>query len=382
MTRSEEADLSKLAIRFMTDKEGDHHYTKHYHHHFQSLRHRRLNILEVGIGGYENPADGGASLRMWKEYFPNSRIFGIDIYDKSQHDQDRIKTFKGSQVDEEFLTRVAREIGTIDIIVDDGSHIIEHVITTFKILFPLMSPDGIYVVEDLQTSYWEHVVGQNWGGSKSLIASHTSMNFFKSLSDGLNYEEFTLDEYVPSYFDKHIISMHFYHNLVFIYKGQNNEESNVLGKQDVATLIRHQNENHDGTGYPDRLTESRIPIGSRILRAINEAGNLMEIHRGRPELVSERLMDSIGTRLDPKIGLLVEEYLRVVADPSWNEGKRRVALEELQEGMVIAGDLITGRGTMLLSKDSALTHSQIERLSSLSHFDPIIQEIYVYDSAA
>jgi adenylate cyclase len=152
--------------------------------------------------------------------------------------------------------------------------------------------------------------------------------------------------------------------------------------KDVATLIRHQNENYDGTGYPDRLTETRIPLGSRILRAINEAQKLMEEHPALPDLVRETLMDSIGTRLDPKIGLLVEEYVRVVADPSWTDGKRRVALEELQEGMVIAGDLITGRGMMLLSKDSALTHSQIERLASLSHFDPIIQEIYIYEAAA
>lgn len=222
-------DLSKLALAFGSDKEGGHHYAKHYQHHFESLRKKRLNILEIGIGGHENPMDGGKSLRMWKAYFPNSRIFGIDIFDKTFHDEHRIKTFKGSQIDEEFLRKVAEEIGTIDLIIDDGSHLNEHVITTFKILFPLMSSNGIYAVEDLQTSYWDKALGQSWGGAKDLTASHTSMNFFKSLIDGLNYKEFTLNEYVPSYFDKHIISMHFYHNLAFIYKGLNNEDSNLLG---------------------------------------------------------------------------------------------------------------------------------------------------------
>jgi len=57
------------------------------------------------------------------------------------------------------------------------------------------------------------------------------MNYFKSLVDGLNYEEFTINDYIPTYFDKNIISMHFYHNLVFVYKGQNKEGSNVLGKR-------------------------------------------------------------------------------------------------------------------------------------------------------
>lgn len=224
-------NLSKLAVIFGTDKEGGHHYVIHYQRHFESLRRKKLNILEIGIGGYQNPRVGGHSLRMWKAYFPKSYIFGIDIYDKTYHDEQRIKTFRGSQVDENFLRMMTAEIGAIDIIIDDGSHHNDHVISTFKILFPLLSNNGIYVVEDLQTSYWEKVSGESWGGSSDLMAAHTSMNFFKSLVDGLNYEEFIFDQYTPSYFDKHIISMHFYHNLLFIYKGQNNEGSNILGKR-------------------------------------------------------------------------------------------------------------------------------------------------------
>jgi hypothetical protein len=126
------------------------------------------------------------------------------------------------------LKRIAEEIGAIDIIIDDGSHYNEHVITTFKVLFPFLSPEGIYVVEDTQTSYWPDVPGEAWGGSSDLTASHTSMNFFKSMIDGLNYEEFTISDYEPTYVDIHVVAMHFYHNLVFIYKGANNEGSNML----------------------------------------------------------------------------------------------------------------------------------------------------------
>jgi hypothetical protein len=72
--------------------------------------------------------------------------------------------------------------------------------------------------------------------------------------------------------------------------------------------------------------------------------------------------------------------MRVVVDPFWKEGKRCLRLEDVREGMVIAADLITGRGLMLLSKDSKLTQSQINHIASLSHFDPIIHEIYVYDA--
>lgn len=229
--QSDKNSLSKLAAIFGTDKEGVHFYAKHYQYHFEVLRQAKLNILEIGVGGYANVQAGGKSLRMWKAYFPNSHIFGIDMYDKTSHNESRIKTFKGSQVDEKFLKQVVDEIGTIDIIIDDGSHHSDHVIATFKILFPLMVCKGIYVAEDLQTSYWEKVSGENYRGSKDLTAPHTSMNFFKCLTDGLNYEEFTFDGYTPSYFDRHIVGMHFYHNLVFIYKGLNNEGSNILGKR-------------------------------------------------------------------------------------------------------------------------------------------------------
>lgn len=229
-------NLNNLAIVFGSDKFGYHHYIQHYQNHFAKIRHLKLNILEIGIGGYDKPENGGQSLRMWKAFFPSSNIFGIDIYDKSCHDEKRIKTFRGSQVDFDFLKNVKDEIGNIDIIIDDGSHFNEHVVATFKFLFPLLSENGIYVIEDTQTSYWEEVNGVKWGGSSDLDSPNTLMNFFKSLVDGLNFEEYTLEGYKPNYFDRHIISIHFYHNLIFIYKGLNNEGSNILKKSSDLDL--------------------------------------------------------------------------------------------------------------------------------------------------
>jgi hypothetical protein len=226
-------DLSRLARLFGTDKESSHFYCQHYHAHFKAMRLKPVNVLEIGIGGYDNPKRGGESLRMWKAYFPNGRINGIDLHDKRMHEEARIKTFAGSQVDEAFLKRVIAEIGTPDIIIDDGSHRSEHVIESFRILFPLLAPRGIYAVEDLQTSYWGpgSPLVDDWGGSSDLNAPHTSMNFLKSLVDCLNHEEFTQEGYTPSYFDRHIVGVHFYHNLAFIHKGENDEGSNLLGKR-------------------------------------------------------------------------------------------------------------------------------------------------------
>jgi demethylmacrocin O-methyltransferase len=218
--------LAKLATIFGSDKWGSHWYAQHYQRHFAPLRWKRLILLEIGIGGEENPQEGGGSLRAWKWFFPRGRIVGIDIYDKKLHDARRIRTYKGSQADAEFLRAVIAETGAPDIIIDDGSHRNEHVIASFEVLFPLLREGGIYVVEDMQTSYWP----KHGGGRGDSIEPHArpSMEFFKSLSDGLNHAEYLEPGYVPTYYDRHIVSMHFYHNLLFIYKGLNDEGSNCV----------------------------------------------------------------------------------------------------------------------------------------------------------
>ena len=207
-------NLAKLAILFETDKQGLHSYMSHYQNHFNSFRNRKINLLEVGVGGFENPSIGGHSLRMWKAFFKRGTIHAIDIVEKSSLQEKRIKIFKGSQVDLDFLKDVVNSMPKIDIIIDDGSHINEHVITTFNFLFPKLKTKGIYVIEDTQTAYWPKYGGTNRGNSES----KTSMNYFKSLTDGLNYSEFKQKDYKPTYMDLNISSIHFYHNLIFIYK--------------------------------------------------------------------------------------------------------------------------------------------------------------------
>jgi demethylmacrocin O-methyltransferase len=214
-------NLIKLAEIFGTDKWNAHWYAQHYQQHFHKLRKKKIKILEIGVGGDDDPKRGGASLRMWKKYFPNGLIYSIDIHDKSFLQEKRIKIFRGSQADEDFLREVYKEIGSVDIIVDDGSHINEHVIKSFKCLFPLLKDGGIYVGEDLQTAYWPRYGGD----SVNLNNTATSMGFFKTLVDGINYIEFERPGYSPTYFDAHITSIHFYHNMAFIYKGHNSEKS-------------------------------------------------------------------------------------------------------------------------------------------------------------
>ena len=76
-------DVTRLASLYGTDKWNSHFYTPHYQRHFVSLRRKKLNILEIGIGGHKHQRAGGASLKVWKAFFPHSIVHGVDIEDKS-----------------------------------------------------------------------------------------------------------------------------------------------------------------------------------------------------------------------------------------------------------------------------------------------------------
>ena len=212
-------DLCRLAELCGTDKWGRHRYTTHYQTHFAHLKSRSLNLLEIGVGGHDAPDIGGASLRMRKAFFPRANIYAIDIFDKSASQEPRISIFKGSAADAVFLRSLVDRIGRIDIVIDDGSHINEHVRVAFETLFPLLPDGAIYAIEDLQTSYWPQ-----FGGSEDPSNPDTSMAMLKRLADGLNWEEFS--HRTPQPFDSQIVSLNFYHNLAFIHKGQNNEGTN------------------------------------------------------------------------------------------------------------------------------------------------------------
>jgi response regulator RpfG family c-di-GMP phosphodiesterase len=151
--------------------------------------------------------------------------------------------------------------------------------------------------------------------------------------------------------------------------------------KEVALLVRHQLENYDGTGYPDKLIHQQIPLGSRILRLVN----YIERHPVSTTLTRDGQLEKIrkakGTILDPYVVQLTEEYLQVFEDPAWLEGKKQVNILELKPGMVLAHDLTTGSGVKLLSREAVVTMGQIERILSHHQGDPIVNSIYIHDKS-
>lgn len=162
--------LHKLGIKYQTDKYDSSHTIKNmsfcdiYDKYFINIRYNVKKFVEIGILN-------GQSLRMWKEYFPNAIIYGIDINpDCKQYEEERIKCFIGDQNDDNFLLKIKNIIGKYDILVDDGSHITKHQIKSFNFLYENCNNNGFYIIEDLRNSYEEwnsnHDIRNLWPGMK------------------------------------------------------------------------------------------------------------------------------------------------------------------------------------------------------------------------
>jgi len=124
------------------------HYFPVYERHFAPWVDRAVTFLEIGVSK-------GGSLKMWQRYFgPYATIIGIDIDDAcAKYESPGIHVRIGDQGDPDFLDRLVTEFGVPDVVLDDGSHHMKHVIGTFEHLYPQMESDSVYLVEDLHTGY-------------------------------------------------------------------------------------------------------------------------------------------------------------------------------------------------------------------------------------
>lgn len=128
------------------------HYFEHYQELLGPLRDRPIRLLEIGV--YR-----GASLELWRKYLhPATVIVGIDIDDSCRRfdrPAEGVHVRIGSQADPAFLDQVSREFGPFDVILDDGSHIVSHMIASLGHLFlPALADDGLYIAEDTHTNFW------------------------------------------------------------------------------------------------------------------------------------------------------------------------------------------------------------------------------------
>lgn len=169
--------LKELGLKYGTDKATTNSdYIGWYENHFHTLRHRKITLLEIGVGE-------GASLKMWEEYFdhPKTEIWGLDNnLNCLKYNSGKVFVLIGDQNNiQEFVRMNNKFLSEIDIVIDDGSHLMSHQIQTFTWLFPKIKETGIYVVEDLHTS--SNLIYPNHKDWKI-----TMVDFIKTFIDAVN----------------------------------------------------------------------------------------------------------------------------------------------------------------------------------------------------
>lgn len=156
--------LDSIGLRTGTDKSSSHHdYLRHYEACLSAQRDPVKKLLEVGV--YD-----GSSLRMWQEFFPDATIVGLDIDPRClAFAEGNAKVEMVDQSDVQQLCRVTAAYGPFDVVIDDGSHIWSHQILTFETLFPHVVPGGLFIIEDMDTSYGEYVT--HYGQDSTMTAA-------------------------------------------------------------------------------------------------------------------------------------------------------------------------------------------------------------------
>lgn len=183
-------------------RKWEHHFPI-YDSYFEIFQDKPLNLLEIGVAW-------GGSLFTWQKYFPNSQITGIDNNpDCKKFEEGNIKVFIGDQSNADFLKEVNAQSGPYDIIIDDGGHMMNQQITSFKTLFPLLKNGGYYVIEDYHTSYMPKYQD---GGERTV-------DFLRKLVDNLNF--WASEDKRPGYFSLNVSYIGFHNCIVFIKKGKN-----------------------------------------------------------------------------------------------------------------------------------------------------------------
>jgi hypothetical protein len=150
------------------------HYLDIYHRHLEKFRNRDVHLVEIGVFS-------GGSLKMWREYLgAKTLVYGVDIDPACRiYENESTTIYIGNQGDRQFWRMFKAKVPRIDVVIDDGSHFAWEQILTFTELFPVLSPGGVYICEDIHGD------------------GHGFTSFIHGLADSLNSGHFTEDDDHP-----------------------------------------------------------------------------------------------------------------------------------------------------------------------------------------
>jgi ubiquinone/menaquinone biosynthesis C-methylase UbiE len=184
--------LTQLGFRYKTDKAYFHLFTEFYNDYFEKMK--PVNILEIGILN-------GSSILMLRDFFPDATIYAVDINPNSVNlDLGKgVNKYICSQDDFERLKILFNNI-KFDIIIDDGSHMTSHQQKSLGFFFRYLNEKGIYICEDLHTSY-----------NKSYIdTTITTMEMIENYKKTFKINSDVLNETDKNYLNEHISELILY----------------------------------------------------------------------------------------------------------------------------------------------------------------------------
>lgn len=270
-------------------------YLNEYDRFLEPYRNEKLNLLEIGV-------QNGGSLEIWQKYFPNANVLvGCDINEdcsKLEYDSEKVRVIVGDANTDDTEKQILSINKRFDVIIDDGSHTSEDIVRSFARYFPHLEYGGVFIAEDLHCSYW-NVYG---GGLYDLSSS---INFFKSLVDVVNYEHWGLNrsaiEVVAAFNERYGISFSLellseIHSVEFINSvcviRKHPSENNRLGRRNIvgqtALVVPGLNEfNGYSQAIPqDESNENSIHPVTQIKRRDEKIETLSEKTSALAEKVS------------------------------------------------------------------------------------------------
>jgi Methyltransferase domain len=183
-----------------------------YERHLARFVNLSTTFVEIGVSK-------GGSLQLWKRYLgPFAQFVGIDIDPTCKaFEESQIAIRIGDQSDPAFLQQIVEEFGPPDVVLDDGSHVMRHIAASFEFLYPRLDRNGVHIVEDLHTAYWEE-----YGGGAGKPGSFIEK--CKRYIDELN-AHYSRGAVPMSALGKTTLSMHFYDSMVVFERGRHIDRS-------------------------------------------------------------------------------------------------------------------------------------------------------------
>jgi hypothetical protein len=228
-------------------------YLEYYDNVFLPYKNNKINLLEIGI-------QNGGSLETWATYFKNAeKIIGCDIDKRCsllKFNDPRIDLIVDN-INSQYAYQKIQSICTnLDIVIDDGSHMSIDILDSFAKYFPMLSPNGIYIIEDTHTLYWK-----TW--NDGINDEFNAYIFFKKLIDVINiqfwheersvqkyFSDFFASGYLPEFITNGTIESIEFRNSLIIIRKSKIPNTHALGKRLVTgteTLVNtNVLEHHEG----------------------------------------------------------------------------------------------------------------------------------------